>query len=157
MKNIFKRTIAMMSAVITMAIMCCLTITTASAAEITPVNNVVSVSDTAAMSASFTPIAFSSLNKSAAISVPPYLKMQQQQPGGMTNTTADTAYKNVVEFIIKWLRRAGFLVGFFGGGMLLLSIKNEDADGKQRGILTMIAGFGLAALCIGASMFDLFT
>ena len=115
-----------------------------------------SVSATATISAPMSPIAAFSLKNTAAISIP-NLKMNQGQNGGMSNDTADTAYKNVVEFIIKWLRRAGFLIGFFGGAMLLMAMKNEDADGKQRGILTMIAGFGLAALCIAAGMFDLFT
>ena len=154
MKNFIKRSIAMLSAVITMAIMCCFTVVSASAADVKPV---ASVSNTATASITASPISYAlsiADNVSVtAINKLPGLKMQQ----GMGNDTADAAYKNVVEFIIKWLKRAGFLIGFFGGGMLLLAMKNEDADGKQRGILTMIAGFGLAALCIGASMFDLFT
>ena len=155
MKKSIKRMITLFTAVMSMAIILCCTAVTANAADVKPV---ASVSSTASISASPISYAFSIANNAdaAAISSLPGLKMQQQQ-GGMSNDTADSAYQNVVEFIIKWLKRAGFLLGFFGAAMLLMAMKNDDADGKQRGLLTMIAGFGLAALCIAAGMFNLFS
>lgn len=158
MKNVIKRTIAMMSAVITMAIMCCFTVTSASAAEITPVTPVASVSATATISAPMSPIAAFSLKNSAAISVP-NLKMNQGQGqnGGMAHGSEDAAFQNVVNFIVKWVKRAGLLIGFFGAIAILFAMKNDDADGKQRGIMTFIAGFGAAAVCQCVDMFNIFS
>ena len=160
MKNVLKRTIAMMSAVITMAIMCCFTVTSASAAEITPLNPVASVSATATISAPMSPIAAFSLKNTAAISVP-NLKMNQGQGqgqnGGMAHGSEDAAFQNVVDFIVKWVKRAGLLIGFFGAISILLAMKNDDADGKQRGIMTFIAGFGAAAVCQCVGMFNIFS
>lgn len=158
MKKSIKRMITMLTAVMSMAIILCCTAVTASAADVKPV---ASVSNTATASISASPISYSlsitNNNNVGAINKLPGLKMQQQGQGGVSNGTADSAYQSVVEFIIKWLKRAGFLLGFFGAAMLFMAMKNEDADGKQRGLLTLIAGFGLAALCIGADMFDLFS
>ena len=158
MKNVIKRTIAMMSAVITMAIMCCFTVTSASAAEVAPVTPVASVSATATISAPMSPIAAFSLKNTAAISVP-NLKMNQGQGqnGGMAHGSEDAAFQNVVDFIVKWVKRAGLLIGFFGAIAILLAMKNDDADGKQRGIMTFIAGFGAAAVCQCVDMFNIFS
>ncbi len=81
-----------------------------------------------------------------------------QQNGDKSGSkSADSAYFKVVNFILVWLRRAGFFVALIGAVMLGFAIKGNDADGKERGVLTMIAGFLVAAICIGANMFDLFT
>mgnify|MGYP001414799557 FL=1 len=156
MKNVIKRTIAMMSAVITMAIMCCFTVTSASADEVTPVTPVASVSATATISAPMSPIAAFSLKNTAAISIP-NLKMNQGQNGSMAHGSEDAAFQNVVNFIVKWVKRAGLLIGFFGAIAILFAMKNDDADGKQRGIMTFIAGFGAAAVCQCVDMFNIFS
>ena len=156
MRKTIKRMMAMFTAVMTMAIILCCTTATASAAEVKPAATVSYSAVPTALTASI-----------GAIDITPNIpnfKMNQQQQqngnapaasGGMTHNSADSAYTNVVDFIVKWLKRAGLLIAFFGGGMLLLAVKNEDADGKQRGVLTLIAGFGLAALCQGVDMFNL--
>lgn len=160
MNSKIKRVFTMFTAVMTMAIILCCTTVTASAAEVKPVT---------ASNTSYT--ATVSAPSVAAIpsiipNVPNLILGQNQTPqtpaqqtpgasGGMTHNNADSAYTNVVNFIVKWLKRAGLLIAFFGAGMLLLAVKNEDADGKQRGALTLIAGFGLAALCQGVDMFNL--
>ena len=156
MKNVIKRTIAMMSAVITMAIMCCFTVTSASAAEVTPVTPVASVSATATISAPMSPIAAFSLKNTAAISIP-NLKMNQGQNGSMAHGSEDAAFQNVVNFIVKWVKRAGLLIAFFGAIAILFAMKNDDADGKQRGIMTFISGFGAAAVCQCVDMFNIFS
>jgi hypothetical protein len=69
---------------------------------------------------------------------------------------ADEAYKKVINFFITWLTRVGFLVALIGGVMFGLAIKNNDAEQKQTGILTMVAGFVVAAICGAADMFNLF-
>ena len=40
--------------------------------------------------------------------------------------------------------------------MFALAVKNNDSDGKKSGLITMVAGFIVAALCTASSMFDLF-
>ena len=49
------------------------------------------------------------------------------------------------------------MVAFVGAIMFALAIKNNDAEQKQAGLITMIAGFIVAALCAASSMFDLFS
>jgi len=70
---------------------------------------------------------------------------------------ADVAYQTVMNFIIVWLRRLGAAIALFGGVMLGLAIKNKDADQKETGIGTMIAGFVVVAITTAVNMFDLFT
>lgn len=70
---------------------------------------------------------------------------------------ADTAYTNVMTFIFTWIRRLGAAVAVFGGIMLALSLKKDDADQKESGIKTMIAGFVVWAICGAIGLFDLFT
>lgn len=70
--------------------------------------------------------------------------------------TSEAAYQNTVNFFITWFRRIGMLVAFIGGIMFALAIKNNDAEQKQAGLITMVAGFVVAALCAAADMFNLF-
>lgn len=81
----------------------------------------------------------------------------QQQQSGSGSGTADKAYSNVMNFIITWIRRLGAAVALFGGIMLALGFKDNDADSKEKGIKTMIAGFVVWAICAGIGMFDLFS
>lgn len=82
---------------------------------------------------------------------------QQQQQSGSGSGTADTAYENVMTFIVTWIRRLGAAVALFGGIMLALGFKDNDADSKEKGIKTMVAGFVVWAICAGIGMFDLFS
>lgn len=77
--------------------------------------------------------------------------------GGSGSATADSAYQSVVNFFLVWIRRVGALVALIGGIMFGLSVKNNDGEQKQAGILTMVAGFIVFAIALGADMFDLFT
>ena len=77
--------------------------------------------------------------------------------GGSGSATADSAYQNVVNFFLVWIRRVGALVALIGGVMFGLAVKNNDGEQKQAGILTMVAGFIVFAIALGADMFDLFT
>ena len=142
MNSKIKRVFTMFTAVMTMAIILCCTTVTASAAEVKPVT---------ASNTSYT----ATVSAPSVAAIPSIIPNVPGASGGMTHNNADSAYTNVVNFIVKWLKRAGLLIAFFGAGMLLLAVKNEDADGKQRGALTLIAGFGLAALCQGVDMFNL--
>lgn len=75
--------------------------------------------------------------------------------GGSPDATGDKVYNSVVDLMVKWFKRLGFLVAFIGAIMFALAIKNNDAESKQSGLLTMIAGFAVAGLCIGVDMFNL--
>lgn len=77
--------------------------------------------------------------------------------GSSGSATADGAYTSVINFFITWLRRIGAAVALVGAIMFGLAIKNNDADQKQNGLLTMVAGFVVFAVCQAADMFDLFT
>lgn len=77
--------------------------------------------------------------------------------GGSSTTGADITYKTVINFFITWFRRIGAVVALIGAIMFGLAIKNNDADQKQNGLVTMIAGIVVAAICQAADMFDLFT
>lgn len=71
--------------------------------------------------------------------------------------SADNAYRATVSVFITWIRRIGALVGFVGAIMFALATKNNDADQKQNGLLTMIAGFMAWAICQATSLFDIFS
>jgi hypothetical protein len=69
---------------------------------------------------------------------------------------AEATYQTVIQFFITWLTRIGMLVGLVGAIMFALAIKSNDAEQKQAGLLTMVAGFVVAAVCGAADMFNLF-
>lgn len=75
--------------------------------------------------------------------------------GGSPEGTGDAVYGKVIDLLVKWFKRIGFLVAFIGAIMFALAIKNNDAEAKQNGLLTMVAGFAVAGLCIGVDMFNL--
>lgn len=163
MKKVITRLTTMLMAVFTMAIIAALPIT-AFAAE----NEVAAVVEE-------TPIYEE--NEENVIIVQPMLNnyeepvIQQlgnpqgggQQGGGQQggsksgSSTADSAYENTMDFIITWIRRLGAAVALFGGIMLSLALKNNEADQKENGIKTMIAGFVVFAICGAVDMFDLFS
>lgn len=78
---------------------------------------------------------------------------QDAQPGN----TAEGAYRTTIEFFITWLRRIGAAVAIIGGIMFGLAIKDNNADQKQVGLMTMVAGFVVWGVCSAADMFDLFS
>lgn len=158
MKKVITRLTTMLMAVFTMAIIAALPIT-AFAAE----NEVAAVVEE-------TPIYEE--NEENVIIVQPMLNNYEEpviqqlgnpQGGGQQcgsksgSSTADSAYENTMDFIITWIRRLGAAVALFGGIMLGLALKNNEADQKENGIKTMIAGFVVFAICGAVDMFDLFS
>ena len=84
-------------------------------------------------------------------------KMDGEAPAGLgSQTDGDTQFKAVVEFFAKWIKRVGLLVAFVGAVMFALAIKNNDAEQKQNGLLTLVAGFVVSAICQAISMFGIF-
>lgn len=73
------------------------------------------------------------------------------------DATAVGAYRSVMDFVLMWIRRAGAAVGLIGAVMFVLGLKDDgDSSRKTAGLWTMIAGFGVAAVALGADMFHLF-
>ena len=77
--------------------------------------------------------------------------------GSTTGATAESSYNTVLTFFITWLRRIGAAVALIGGIMFGLAIKDNNAEQKQAGLMTMVAGFVVVAICLAAGMFDLFS
>ncbi len=76
--------------------------------------------------------------------------------GASGSADADTAYQSVINVILTWVRRVGAAVAIFGAIMLGLGFKRDEADQKENGIKTMVAGFVVWAICGAAGLFHLF-
>ncbi|NUU75345.1 hypothetical protein [Paenibacillus xylanilyticus] len=64
-------------------------------------------------------------------------------------------FDGVVEVIATWAGRIGLVVAFFGGIQTALGFKQDDADGKVRGMKTMAAGFMVFGISKSLSLFGL--
>ncbi len=71
--------------------------------------------------------------------------------------SSDQTFEDVIGFFVKWIRRIGMVIAFVGAIIFAFAIKNNDAEQKQAGLLTMIAGFVAAAICQAVDMFDMFS
>lgn len=78
-----------------------------------------------------------------------------QTGGNLQNGDGDEMFFNLIQFFATWIGRIGLVVGFVGAVMFGLAIKNDDADGKQRGLMTMAAGFIVFAITGALDMFGL--
>ncbi len=74
-----------------------------------------------------------------------------------TGTTVDgeAAFNNVIGFFATWIGRIGLVVAFVGGIMFALAIKNDDAEAKTRGLMTLASGFVVFALTLSLDMFGI--
>lgn len=77
--------------------------------------------------------------------------------GGGGSSSAETAYQDVIDFFVTWIRRLGAVIALVGGIMFGLAIKDNNADQKQAGLMTLIAGFVVVAITAAVDMFDLFS
>ena len=66
---------------------------------------------------------------------------------------ADALWNTIATLIQTWVTRLGGVVMFVGGVMFGLGWKNDDADGKTRGINTIIAGAIVVAVAGLSSQF----
>lgn len=152
-KTAFKRMLALMMTVFTMALVLSFIPLSANAAEVPAAvtSAVVEELPSAISDDGFITMDASAVN-AAVITAPKVYKLEDTA----TAYSDDGAYQNVVNFFIKWFRRIGALIAFVGAVMFALAIKNNDAEQKQAGLMTMVAGFALVAICTAASMFNLF-
>lgn len=62
---------------------------------------------------------------------------------------------SVIDVIATWLGRIGLIVAFFGAVQLALGFKNDDADGKVRGMKTLASGFLVFGITQSLPLFGL--
>lgn len=76
--------------------------------------------------------------------------------GGGT-VDGEAAFNSVIGFFADWIGRIGLVVAFVGGIMFALAIKNDDAEAKTRGLMTLASGFVVFALTLSLSLFGITT
>lgn len=67
----------------------------------------------------------------------------------------EAAFNEVVGFFATWIGRIGLVVAFVGGVMFALAIKNDDAEAKTRGLMTLASGFVVFALTLSLDLFGI--
>lgn len=70
-------------------------------------------------------------------------------------TDADQYWRNLILFFATWIGRIGMVIAFIGGIMFALAFRNDDADGKSRGIQVAISGIIVYALTLSLDLFGL--
>lgn len=65
------------------------------------------------------------------------------------------SFDNIIDVIARWLGRIGLVVAFFGAVQLALGFKQDDADGKIRGMKTLASGFLVFGITQSLSLFGL--
>lgn len=61
-----------------------------------------------------------------------------------------------VDFVVAWLQKIGGVVALVGGVMFALGWQREDAEGKTRGLQTLMAGLMVAAIAtVAKTMFGI--
>lgn len=75
--------------------------------------------------------------------------------GGEGVTDGEAAFNSVIGFFATWIGRIGLVVAFVGGIMFALAIKNDDAEAKTRGLMTLASGFVVFALTLSLDLFGI--
>lgn len=73
--------------------------------------------------------------------------------GGVVD--GEAAFNQVVGFFATWIGRIGLVVAFVGGVMFALAIKNDDAEAKAIGLMTLASGFVVFALTLSLNLFGI--
>ena len=60
-----------------------------------------------------------------------------------------------INFACDWLTKIGGVIALVGGVMFALGWQREDAEGKSRGLMTLIAGLMLVAIAQSKNLFGL--
>lgn len=75
--------------------------------------------------------------------------------GGTPAVDGEAAFNSVIGFFATWIGRIGLVVAFVGGVMFALAIKNDDAEAKTRGLMTLASGFVVFALTLSLNLFGI--
>ena len=75
--------------------------------------------------------------------------------GGGGSVDGEAAFNSVIGFFATWIGRIGLVVAFVGGVMFALAIKNDDAEAKTRGLMTLASGFVVFALTLSLNLFGI--
>lgn len=154
----FKRTICALFAVMTIAFTLCFGAVSASASAAEPIA-------TPTVATVVNPLIDNTVITNAAISLPAVpnfevFKMNNNNKkiesveGDLVNQTdGDDEWNQVAAFFVKWIGRIGGLIGFIGAIMFAVAFKQNDADGKEKALWTLGAGFMVAAICGAAHIF----
>ena len=67
----------------------------------------------------------------------------------------EAMFSEIIGWFATWIGRIGLVVGFIGGVMFGLAIKNEDADAKTRGLMTLASGFVVYGISKALSLFGI--
>ncbi len=72
-----------------------------------------------------------------------------------TSSSNTSSIDTFIDFICDWLLKIGGVVALIGAVMFALGWQREDAEGKSRGLMTMMAGFMIVAISQAPGMFGL--
>lgn len=75
--------------------------------------------------------------------------------GGINGNEGVTNFNAIIQFFAEWIGRIGLVVGFVGAIMFALAIKNDDAEAKTRGLMTLASGFVVFAITKALDMFGI--
>ena len=73
--------------------------------------------------------------------------------GASGGSGADAKWDAVINFILPWITRLGGVVILIGAVEFGLAFKSDDAEGKTRGMRTIIAGCIVTAVGLSSSTF----
>lgn len=74
-----------------------------------------------------------------------YVNAFAKNKGGDTKTATSIngAVNSFSDTVFTIFKGAGFMLALFGAAQLVTAMKNDDSDGKNRGMLTCLAGIAL--------------
>lgn len=75
--------------------------------------------------------------------------------GSLDSNSGVESFNKIINFFAEWIGRIGLVVGFVGAIMFGLAIKNDDADAKTRGLMTLASGFVVFAVTKALDMFGI--
>ena len=67
--------------------------------------------------------------------------------------TATNAFQNILRYIAGWTTYLGAAIAFFGAVQLAMGFRSDDAEGKNKGMRSMIAGFIVLAIGLSVNAF----
>lgn len=73
--------------------------------------------------------------------------------GGLDTNAGKDQFDQLINFFATWIGRIGGVIALVGAVMFGFAWKNDDSDGKQRGVTTMVSGIIVFAISLAADFF----